>query len=336
LRRESQRQTQRTQRLIDKRTVFVLGAGASCPYGYPSGAELRRYICLDFPKRYEEYLSQYSDKGYRDSKLLSIKHFADTFFNSSTPSIDLFLARNLNLVETGKYIISFIILDMEQKSHFNEQAIKGQDWYSFIFNKLTAGVVDKRKLSAFSRNKVSFITFNYDRSLEHYLYKSLLNSFTNVPPSRIAQEIGSLEVIHVYGKVAPLDWQDGQNGVPYSMQFTERLVSTISDNIKTIYERQEGDEFDDIYVAFQEAEQIFCLGFGFAEENVEILKLPELIASSAYLYGTGFRLEPRELKKVKSMIIDKLPIDPMTGKNAPDVRISIEDMDCLRLLRNYL
>ena len=30
--------------MINKKTVFVLGAGASCPYGYPSGPELVRRV----------------------------------------------------------------------------------------------------------------------------------------------------------------------------------------------------------------------------------------------------------------------------------------------------
>jgi len=321
--------------LIDKKTVFVLGAGASCPYGYPSGAELRKYICLDFPKRYEDYLSQYTDKGYRDSKLLSIKHFADTFFNSSTLSIDLFLARNPNLVETGKYIISFIILDTERESHFNERAIKGQDWYSFLFNQLTAGIVDQKRLSAFSKNKVSFITFNYDRSLEHYLYESLRNSFTNVPPSKIAQEIESLEVIHVYGKVAPLDWQDGRNGVPYSTHFTERLISTISGNIMTIYERQENSDFEDIQLTLNEAERIYVLGFGYAPENIEIIKFPELISCSCDIYGTACGFVDKEINDIRNRIIQGLQSDPECGSKFPD-RVELKNMDCLKLLRNYL
>jgi len=31
--------------MIKTRTVLILGAGASMPYGYPSGKELKRIIC---------------------------------------------------------------------------------------------------------------------------------------------------------------------------------------------------------------------------------------------------------------------------------------------------
>ena len=30
--------------MIDKQTVFILGAGASAPYGYPTGKQLRQQI----------------------------------------------------------------------------------------------------------------------------------------------------------------------------------------------------------------------------------------------------------------------------------------------------
>ena len=31
--------------MIETKTVFVLGAGANAPYGYPTGAGLRKEIC---------------------------------------------------------------------------------------------------------------------------------------------------------------------------------------------------------------------------------------------------------------------------------------------------
>lgn len=36
--------------MISEDTVFVLGAGASAPYGYPIGSELRDDVCLNFMK----------------------------------------------------------------------------------------------------------------------------------------------------------------------------------------------------------------------------------------------------------------------------------------------
>ena len=94
--------------MIKSKTVFILGAGASCPYGYPTGAQLRRQICLDFKKQYLEWLKTNMDSASgREDRYEWIKHFIETFFKSNTKSIDLFLARNEHLADAGKYIITF-------------------------------------------------------------------------------------------------------------------------------------------------------------------------------------------------------------------------------------
>ena len=47
----------RTQRdMITENTVFILGARASCPYGFPSGAGLRDDICCNFRTKFLNFL----------------------------------------------------------------------------------------------------------------------------------------------------------------------------------------------------------------------------------------------------------------------------------------
>ena len=41
--------------MIKEETVFILGAGASCPYGYPDGKELREQICSNFARESKTY-----------------------------------------------------------------------------------------------------------------------------------------------------------------------------------------------------------------------------------------------------------------------------------------
>ena len=102
--------------MIDKKTVFILGAGASCPYGYPSGSHLRKRICLFNgqvkPKELVEAVN--SDTN--------LNEFIKKFENSSTKSIDLFMARNPTLVNAGKHIVAYEIFDAEIRSEFREQA----------------------------------------------------------------------------------------------------------------------------------------------------------------------------------------------------------------------
>lgn len=126
--------------MITERAVFVLGAGASKPYGYPTGAELRNEICSNFVNQYHaNVLRGESSHTHREMRLRSVRGFTETFFKSSTKSIDLFLSRNPDFAEFGKLAIIASILDAEAKSTFREEMPKpDQDWYSHLFNRMTA------------------------------------------------------------------------------------------------------------------------------------------------------------------------------------------------------
>jgi len=127
--------------MIDTDTVFILGAGASVPYGYQTGAELRAEICSEFQGKYDQ-ISPKGISGHINFALSSegaIK-FAQAFKKSSTPSIDLFLARNPEYSEIGKIAIVLSILDAERKSEFREDIdikFQKQDWYSYLYRRMT-------------------------------------------------------------------------------------------------------------------------------------------------------------------------------------------------------
>lgn len=323
--------------MITKKTVFVLGAGASCPYGYPSGAQLRKEVCFNLKNDYLNYIGGLQlNKGAKEDRREKLKFFIKTFNDSTTKSIDLFLARNPHLAETGKSIIAYKIFDAEIKSNFRERSKHPeQDWYFYLFDKLTDGVTDFKKLQRITANsKVSFITFNYDRSLEQFLYESFRNSFINIPSHEIVAIMNDIEIIHMYGCIAPLDWQDREKGVSYKPPITESLLNSYSSNIKAIYEQSNNSELEDVEELLTDAEQIFYLGFGYAEENMDILKVPETVNSSVPIYGTAFGLSKKEIHDIRDKIARRLKSIPPIGKNT--TRVQIEDRDCLGLLKEYL
>jgi len=336
----------------NKKTVFVLGAGASCPYGYPSGAHLREHICLSTGHPNLKDLAQAIEKD----GLPSVGDFKKTFESSSTKSIDLFMTRNPKLAPVGKYIIAFEIFKAEAKSLFRERAkqvqehykqakprgevyllrkdFQGDDWYSYLFDRLTEGIVVKDALPDFSDGKVSFVTFNYDRALEYFMYESFRNSFTEVPEHRVIQCLKNLKILHIYGQTAPLKWQDSEKGVHYAPQIEEALLQTAATNIKTIYEQKESPELAEAQNLLKQAKEIFFLGFGYAPENMDVLGLPGLIPQACWVYGTAFGENGKEVMRIRNRIIEGLRTDPPSVK--VENRIVIESTDCLDLLRNYL
>jgi hypothetical protein len=74
--------------MISKNTVLVLGAGASYPYGFPLGKQLKQKI-LSLQERPDDY-SAVHELGYLER---DISEFQRRFRGSQLDSIDLFLER---------------------------------------------------------------------------------------------------------------------------------------------------------------------------------------------------------------------------------------------------
>jgi len=341
--------------LIDKKTVFVLGAGASCPYGYPSGARLRERVCLS-----QGFILSYNTSRIaaqiRETRLQDINKFKDAFNKSRIKSIDLFMAHNPKLASIGKYIIAFEILRAEQKSLFGEEAkleqetleymnrspldllsrslFQGEDWCYLLYNRLIEGLVGKDALPDFSNVNIAFVTFNYDRSLEQYLYEALRYSFIEVSEERIVQALNQLKILHVYGKIASLKWQNQIDYVDYKPKVSESLLQRAANNIRTIYEEKQNPELIQAQNLLKQAEEIFFLGFGYADENMEVLGLPDLIPPRCEVYGTAFNMIPEEVKRVFSKLHSRQTRDKRVHLAPAATRI--DNLDCLMLLRKYL
>jgi hypothetical protein len=317
--------------MIKEKTVFILGAGASCPYGFPSGQELREEICSKYVSDKKKYLASLGGIPNREIeiRISPVTKFAETFYKSSTKSIDLFLARNPEFKEDGKLSIIFRILAAEQSSLFREHTKnREQDWYSYLFQRLTDDLVKKEDCKRLRENNVSFITFNYDRSLEHFLYESLIHSFNGVDKAIVLEQLNNIRIIHVFGQIAQLDWQSAQRWVEYKTNNRLIPVEQLIDNLRIIYEQNENPEIEESRTLISNARRIFFLGFGYAKENLEVLKILETVNKTQEIYGTALKFKQKEIQSVRNDFPQSF------GPHTPDIHIA--DMDCLTLLREYL
>jgi hypothetical protein len=323
--------------MINNDTVFILGAGASMPYGYPSGNDLRKMIV----KNFSNLCGRISNNERFGPPLLeSASEFSRVFNFSSTQSIDLFLSRNPKFSEIGKLAIILCILHYEERSKFREEApINDQDWYSYLFQKMTLENKEADGWKDFKNNKVSFITFNYDRSLEHFLHESLSNSFANASQDQISDQINNLSIHHVYGKICLLPWETRVNKeiIPYlatgddtSEYYFSRRVYKLIPNIKVINERSKVNT-ERLIQCIKKAKKVFILGFGFAPENIDILKLDSVLSQNHRIFGTSMGFLESEIHRVRAELQKNFKVKD------PDLHNPvIEDTDSLTLLRNYL
>jgi hypothetical protein len=319
--------------MITEDTLFILGAGASFPYGFPTGKELRRKICKEFSQDYSVLIKHRASPtpDYFDGDEIKIAvNFANIFFKSSTPSIDLFLARNHNFSEIGRKAIALTIWKAENNSIFREDVDQSQDWYSYLYQRMTETLTDPDNYKLIDQNKISFITFNYDRSLEYFLYESIINSFISIPRTQPPRgDLFPFSIQHVYGQLAYLPWQ-GTHYLDYAAKINNLDFINIYNNIKVIYDRT-GSDLTIIKDQISKAKRIFFLGFGFAKENLEALGIPELLTGDQKIYGTAFGMTEKEITSVRKTLSQNFKTkDPRLNNPI------IKDINCYELLREYL
>ncbi|NQU67599.1 MAG: hypothetical protein HQ510_06620 [Candidatus Marinimicrobia bacterium] len=288
--------------MITKKTVFILGAGSSVPYGFPTGLGLRHLIIKDFFQIQQEMCIRLGIVGSdRDDILNAVRKFDNTFRHSYNNSIDRFLSRNPDHVEIGKTAIIKIIKRLEYESKIQtDPKLRDDDWYSHLFDIMCEDFREPDKYNI-SDNNISFITFNYDRSLEYFFHQCLTNSFSSIDAHSINKEFSKINFLHVYGKICKLD-SDPIDSTPrhlYNMKLQDLDYRDCLDNIHIISEERKSEEDSEIKSLISEAEKIYFLGFDYAIENLETLGFGEIhLDKDLIVFGTAYDKKPEEIKRI--------------------------------------
>ncbi len=164
-------------------------------------------------------------------------------------------------------------------------------WYRVLFSQLTDGRIEPDDFKI-SQNNVSFITFNYDRSLENYLYDAIQRNFESAGPSEGSKEINSIPIIHVYGKLASLEWQNTDSEAfwfaykkgPASLNLN---AFEMRKNIYVMHGKRDNPNVEKSKQLLEQADRVYFLGFGYSKENMEILDIPNTITKARRIFGTA-------------------------------------------------
>jgi hypothetical protein len=145
-------------------TTLVLGAGASAPYGPPVGAALRRMILAECGNGNSFWMEVFKALGI---SLSDVAEFRDAFRRSTVPSIDAFLEHRPEFMTIGKTAIALGLIPYEHEDRIFDAATETGAWYSYLFDAL------RTSPDRFRGNHLSIVTFNYDRSIEYFLFNAL-------------------------------------------------------------------------------------------------------------------------------------------------------------------
>src|SRR3989344_5268027 len=260
--------------MITKPTVLVLGAGASNPYGYPTGKQLKKTMLEELANPSSRMVSIFSYQAFGER---DIQSFRKALLRSGQASIDAFLEHQPRFMEMGKLAIT---VALAAKENTDGMFIIG-DWYEHLFRALDA------RPDEFSKNKFSIVTFNYDRSIETFLVNSLKYSYDKTEEDA-GKILSSIPIIHLHGQIGNLPWQDKQTNREYGNIDDNFQIKQSSAGIRIIHEADAAK--DAAFIASRkligDAEQIYFLGFGYHPDNIARLGIAEIDIEGRAVFGT--------------------------------------------------
>ncbi len=292
--------------MIKERIVLVLGAGASAPYGFPLGRSLMRQVISRLQGR-GQFNELLTEMGFSEQQQLN---FAQELQMAMQPSLDAFLEnRWKDFLEIGKAALCAALLPYENEQDLmladDEKAdIRAgeQRWYTYLLNLLG-------NRSEFRGNRLSIITFNYDRSLEYFLFRALKPRF-GIGDVEAIDMAATIPIVHVYGQLGkPAIY--GGDGVEYG-RVTVGTVTKAAKDITIIHEMMERAAPNLIRARglVQSASLLVFLGFSYHPLNVERLMLKELYQeerleknSGRYIAGTCYGMQAGEINRTKSLFV---------------------------------
>lgn len=313
--------------MISKPTVFILGAGASAHYGFPSGEELVSLICEELKPKINHYevMGEHNEVVDNDSLhavLLEnnfskeeIREFRKALKKSQLYSIDSFLEVNPKFIKIGKISILHVLLRFEKKSI----DLENHNWYKIIWNKIYT-----KNFKNLGENNLSIITYNYDRSLEYYLVNAMMNLYNKPLTECLKVFENDIPIIHIHGTFG----ETVDNNLEFihygRTDFHPQQYGLNSKSIKIVYEKIDDDpvfiRVHKLLQSLDETGQITFLGFGYNSTNLSRLNLSD---TRAHITGT---CKGKTGNEVREMILENSTSRLTIDSNA-------RNMDCETFIR---
>jgi hypothetical protein len=316
--------------MISEPTVFILGAGASWHYGYPTGDELVSCV-VQMAERFSKYCTHRMNpetswtagipeyvqlkydrnegtQGAYEAWRLTRDECEDLKRRLTTVQpvvIDFFLSWNEHLQGIGKLLIAAVILEREaewrERRRNGNRLSKREDipdrpepaepdpWYRFVTHWLLHGCRESRQLL---ENKVKFVTFNYDVSLDTSLYEAL-SSHSVLTDEDIRSFLSDDRIVHVYGAVRSHKYIASPTFLP-SQHFRQLGMSSTGG----LEPRRILDAQSLIDRAYEASNGIRTIDIHKEDNNPQLERAAASVRDAARIYLLGYGFEPANSKRI--------------------------------------
>ena len=336
-----------------RNTVYVVGAGACYEIDLPVGDKLKeefsRTLFMTFERgsfskgNYDLYQALRRHTGNNidetNAYLKECRHIRENM--PLAISIDNFIdseRSNEKLAVCGKMAIVDAILAAEKGSKIFLDKYKGvrkihfpsleETWYLPFFRTLTENCNADDLPARFSA--ITLVIFNYDRCIEHYLIQALM-SYYRLSEENAVGIIRHLTIIHPYGTVGSLPWQDRSSStvMEFGGDIQASQLMDYARRIRTFTEGADSAQMGQLRYNMTHADRLIFLGFAFHPLNMELLS-----ASANFKYenpgkiqcfGTAYEASKNDQNSICSSI---------NFLYEREVEINIENTTCAQLFRD--
>jgi hypothetical protein len=349
--------------MLAEKTVFILGAGSNADLNFPVGSHFRDSIVrkltvheFDGFRRSSDFLKQCLNAA--QNRLLEkldrsgINKSAELIRQGllGVASIDDFIAThrdNDSVTQLVKICVVDEILNCESHHPLCDLRADLQlgvtaTCYAELWRRITKGVSSKDifKFLETLSEKLTIVTFNYDRSLEQLFYL-MLTKVMGADPQQAAEMIQRLPVIHVFGSPGKWGIANGQARVPggpfgdvtglwLGNADDGNLLVRLASGIKTYTEEVDTDKVARIHNLLVAANQIHFLGFAYHDQNMRLMFDGREGFSARFVGGTCKDLSEAHRSKLLDFFGGK------TGRSAArNFGFLGRADDCLRYLGEY-
>jgi hypothetical protein len=295
------------------------------PYGFPSGGELIQSIVASTLHKPTPDIFNYFGLKNED-----VQRFGTDLHQSDCPSIDTFLRYRPEFLGVARLAIALRLAGFERDEALDQRDVNYDSgrvcWYHYLWEQMLA---DKGK---FGENKVSFVTFNYDRSLERYFFRKLLglHGYNN---NDALEELYRIPFIHIHGSLGDERFEE----FPYSKpKHTHNDIQKIAARLKLIGEDDLSNHpnFAAAVNLIEAAERVCFLGYGFHDLNNKGLRLEEIAErdrNRKRWFATRFHMTDAEfLRKVGKLYAQFKGVSPDRVGGQTDT--SLEVLRNLRII----
>lgn len=178
--------------MITLPTVLVLGAGASREFELPLGPDLLKQVTNNIAPQLQGTM-RYPFLKLLEGAGCSRRHlnkFHQALSGTSLRVIDQLLAKRTAFNGVGRAAIAATLLEFEERTSLLTTATRRR-WCDLLFDDMTVGRED------FEDNELSVITFDYDRTFEHFMFESLRNLYPG-GAAGARRRLASIPIVHTF------------------------------------------------------------------------------------------------------------------------------------------